>query len=210
VFAALLLEEESGAELALREWRNGIPNNHAILFARKDSGIASIADLAGRRVAFEDPGSATSYVLPRSALESAGYHLVELPVGTATPPRDAVGYTFAQEEINVTTWVHKGRADVGALGNQDWEDAERMPPAMREDLRIIHRTAPVPRSLLLLRGDLSGPVKARLKQILLAAQDDPEGRRVLDAYRGVTRYDLLEGAAAIEVAAARQIGGAAR
>ena len=39
-----------------------------------------------------------------------------------------------------------------------------------------------------------------LANVLLAAQDDPEGRRVLDAYRGVTRYDLLEGAAAIEVA----------
>lgn len=85
-----------------------------------------------------------------------------------------------------------------------------MPLAMREDPRIIHRTADVPRSLLLLRGDLPGLVKARLKKILLAAPDKPEGRGVLDAYRGVTRYDLLEGAAAIEVAAARQIGGGLR
>ena len=209
VFAALALADGAGAELALREWRNGLPSNHAILFARKDSGIASLADLTGRRVAFEDPGSATSYILPRVALERAGHRLAELPA-TAAPRSDAVGYVFAQEEINVTTWVHKGRADAGALGNQDWDDPERVPPAMREDLRIFHRTEPVPRSLLLLRGDLPAPLKHRIKEVLLAAHDDAEGRRVLDLYRGVTRYDVLEGQAAAEVAAAWRIAQALR
>jgi phosphonate transport system substrate-binding protein len=193
----------------LREWRNGLPSNHAILFARKDSGIASLADLNGRRVAFEDAGSATSYILPRVALERAGHRLVELPA-MAPPRSDAVGYAFAQEEINVATWVHKGRADAGALGNQDWDDPERVPPAMREDLRIFHRTEPVPRSLLLLRGDLPAPLKHRIKEILLAAPDDAEGRRVLDLYRKVTRYDVLEGQAASEVAAAWRIAQALR
>lgn len=213
VFAALDLAETAGAELLLREWRGGVPSHHAILFARRDSGIASLADLAGRRIAFEDPGSATSYVLPRAALEAAGHRLAELSAEAPTVPpvpSGAVGYVFAGEEINVTTWVHKGRADAGALGDGDWDDPERVPPAAREDLRIFHRTEPVPRSVLLVRGDLPGPVKARIAEVLVAAHTDPEGRSALKGYRGVTRYDELTGEAAAGIEAARRVAAGLR
>lgn len=210
VFAALDLAETAGAELLLREWRGGVPTHHAILFARKDSVVASLADLAGRTVAFEDPGSATSYVLPRAALEAAGHRLAELPAGAPAVPPGTVGYVFAGEEINVTTWVQKRRVDAGALGDGDWDNPERVPPAAREELRVFHHTDPVPRSVLLVRGDLPRPVKDRIVEVLVAAHADPEARAALERYRGVTRYDELTGEAAAGVEAARRVAAALR
>ena len=51
----------------------------------------------------------------------------------------------------------------------DWNDARRLPPAFRHDLKIIHETPEYPRALEMVRGDLDPKVEARLREVLLQA-----------------------------------------
>jgi phosphonate transport system substrate-binding protein len=48
------------------------------LIVRADSGIDSLEDLAGRDVAFGDPGSTSGSLYPRLILDEAGYHCASL------------------------------------------------------------------------------------------------------------------------------------
>ncbi len=56
VFSALIFSEETGAEIIARRWRKGVPEYFSVFFTRKDSGIASLGDLKGKTIVFEDPG----------------------------------------------------------------------------------------------------------------------------------------------------------
>ena len=210
VFPALLYAEKAGADLILREWRNGRPTYRSLLFARGDSVIEELGDLAGKTIAFEDPGSTSAYFVPRAELESAGLRVVKLSEPGEAPPPDAVGYVFAGSENNIVLWVHQGLVDAGAFNDADWDDPTDAPPELKKDLGIFHRSEPLPRTVGVVRGDLRPEIRDRIKEVLLAAHEDPEGRAVLKAYKDVARYDELIGGAAAGVEEARRMIDAAR
>ena len=210
VFPALTYAEKAGAKLILREWRDGVASYYTVLFARKDSGITELADLLGKTIAFEDPGSTSAYFVPRAELRAAGLELVELSGPDQKPPPQAVGYVFAGSENNIVAWVHRGLVDAGPFSNIDWSQDDDAPPELRKDLTIFHRSEPLPRSVVVVRGNLPAELELRIRQVLLTAAEDPEGRAALKAYKNVARYDELTGEAAAGVAAARMILEAAR
>ena len=210
VFPALTYADKAGAKLILREWRDGVASYHTVLFARKDSGITELTDLLGKTIAFEDPGSTSAYFVPRAELRAAGLELVELSGPDQKPPPQAVGYVFAGSENNIVAWVHRGLVDAGPFSNIDWSQDDDAPPELRKDLTIFHRSEPLPRSVVVVRGNLPAELELRIRQVLLTAAEDPEGRAALKAYKNVARYDELTGEAAVGVAAARMILEASR
>jgi phosphonate transport system substrate-binding protein len=213
VFSALIYAEQTGAELLLREWRDGVPTYHTVLFARRDSSIAGPLDLLGKTIAFEDPGSTSAYFVPRAELQSAGLRLVELADFQRGPPPDAVGYLFASSEEKILEWVFQRRVQAGAFSNIDWDQAEDLPPRMKKELAVFHRSAELPRAVVLVRRDVPEALKQQIKEVLLAAhtaalqalQEDPQGRTAIQAYRDVPKYDELVGEAAAGIAAAREL-----
>jgi phosphonate transport system substrate-binding protein len=205
IFSAVTYADKAGAELILREWRDGVASYHSVLFAKKDSGITDLSDLLGKTIAFEDPGSTTAYFVPRAELKGAELKLVELSGPDQEPSPDAVGYVLAGSENNIVTWVHRGLVDAGAFSNIDWDQDQDLPPELRKDFTIFHRSEPLPRSVVVVRGDLPSGLERRIRQVLLGADQDPEGRAALKAYMDVARYDELTGEPAAAVAAARRI-----
>lgn len=201
-FSAVHFAEEGGAEFLLREWKKGIAEYRSIFIARRDSGIRSLEDLRGRRMAFEDPGSTSGFLLPLALLKMQGIETVQTPITDRTGS-DRVHYDFAIEEINVAAWVARGTADAGALSNQDWEDIGRMPGPIKDDLFIFHESAPIIRSVVVVRSGLGAQRKARIKQVLLAMGDDPQARDVLEVYNKVAKFDELTGAGARSLDLAR-------
>ena len=83
---------------------------------------------------------------------------------------------------------HKRLVDAGVLSSQDWNDARRLPPAFRQDLKIIHETPDYPRALAMVRGDLDPKVEARLREVLLEAADDPAAREAMNLFFRTTRF----------------------
>jgi phosphonate transport system substrate-binding protein len=201
--SALYLAENGDAEILLREWKKGAPSYHTVFIARKGSGIESLSDLRGKKIVFEDPGSTSAYLVPFSILRGLGFSMVEMASVRDPLPAGKGGYVFGREEMNIPLWVQRGLADAGAFSDQDWR--ERTPAALKKALKIIHRTAPILRSVLSVRRTLRPDIKRRLKQLLLGMHKDAEGRRVLKKYYKVAKYDEIEGEAADQLANARKI-----
>ena len=197
----------------LREWKNGVAEYHTVIITRKDSGLKTLSDLMGRKFAFEDIGSTSGYLIPRAALEDAGLRLLPLPDPRNPVPDGSLGYSFAKGEINVVAWVNRGLADAGAVSNLDWMDPDTAPAGLKNELRVIHETEPVIRSLILARQSLDDGLCEQIKAILESMHDSPEGRAVLSEYFKVARYDRLEGDAMKGLEAAhsiwRRVGGQA-
>jgi phosphonate transport system substrate-binding protein len=204
VFPALSYSSGADAKLLLREWRDGAPNYRSILFKRTDTPVHDLADLVGRTLAFERPGSTTAYFVPKAELMAAGLQLRELAAPKQPPPRGSVGYVFAGSENNLVVWVHRGLVAAGAFSDIDWEQSEDMPPELKDDFEIFYRSAPLPRALVVVRPGLPPLLEEQIKQALLAADTDAVGMAALKA-RKVTRYDELIGEAAAGVEAARRL-----
>ena len=182
------LQKRAGAKPLLLTERGGVSRYHSVFFARKDSGINSLADLKGRSIAFQSTGSTSAYIVPASVLLDEGLQLEILLSPMDRPTPDLVGYVFARSELNIAAWVHKRLVDAGVLSSLDWDDARRLPPAFRQDLKIIHETPDYPRALEMVRGDLDPKVEARLREVLLQAADDPAASEAMNLFFRTTRF----------------------
>jgi phosphonate transport system substrate-binding protein len=191
--SGVYFNKKTGAELVLRKWKKGVGEYHTVFFARKDSGINSLKDLIGKKIAFGDPGSTSSFYVPMGTLLQQKFDLVELSSIRATPPKNKVGYAFAGgEEINISVWVHRKLADVGAFSNLDWESKKDNPEKFKKNFKIIHQTKPMPRAVELFRKDLDPKIKQRLKHILLNAHNDAEAKEALKAYDETAKFDEIK------------------
>lgn len=206
--SAMTLQDRANAQLLLAAERAGTNAYQAVFFARRDSGISTLADLRGRSIAFQSGASTSAYFLPASELLQAGLPLAILASPSDRPANEMVGFVFARSELNIAAWVHKGLVDAGAFSDQDWRNLERMPESYRGDLAVFHRTQFVPRALELVRGDLDPKVEARLREVLLAASGDPAAADAMRSYYQSTAFIELndamrEALAALRVGVAR-------
>ncbi|HET6603993.1 MAG TPA: phosphate/phosphite/phosphonate ABC transporter substrate-binding protein [Xanthomonadaceae bacterium] len=185
---AMDFAQRAGATPLVVTERNGVSSYHTVFFARRDSGIASLQDLAGRSIAFQNPSSTSAYYAPAAALLAAGLQPEILLSPQDTPSPGTIGYVFARSEGNIATWVHKRLVDAGAFSNLDWASLDRLPASYSEDLVVFHRTAPFPRGIELVRAGLDPRISERLQSILLSAHEDPEAREPMLRFFGTTRF----------------------
>jgi phosphonate transport system substrate-binding protein len=185
-------QERANAHVLLVAERSGMREYQSVFFTRRDSGIEDLSDLRGKRVAFQNPASTSAYFLPATEMMSSGLPLMILISPEDRPASNSVGFVFARSELNISTWVHKGLVDAGAFGEQDWRDLERLPESFRNDLVVFHRSSSVPRALELVRGGLTAPVEARLRELLMAAPADPLATDALRAYWNTTAFATLD------------------
>ena len=88
--------------------------------------------------------------------------------------------------------MFKGLADAGVLSNLDWNKESRVPVRFREELRILHETQSIPRSVVLVRSSLSDELKSRLRDVFLQAHEDPAANRILLDFQRTTRFEARD------------------
>ncbi len=194
VFSSLYFAEAAGAEFLLREWKKGIPEYRTVFIARRDKGIRTLNDLHGKKIAFEDSGSTSGFLLPLALMKEHGLEVVKAPPLAKARP-DRVSYAFASTEVNIAAWVARGTADAGAFSTQDWEDIARTPKPLKLDLVVFQKSPPIMRSVLLVRSGLNREAKDRIKQVLQRMHKDSVGKKVLRRYGKIARYDEISGPA---------------
>jgi phosphonate transport system substrate-binding protein len=182
------LAERTGAKVLVVTERDGVSAYHSVIFVRRDSGIRSLVDLRGHSIGLQNSSSTSAYLAPVADLLAAGLPMELLLSPVDRPSADSVGYVFAQSENNISTWVHKRLVDAGAYSNLDWGNLHRLPLAYRDDLMVIHQTPDYPRAVEVVRADLDPAVEAALRDVLLRAADDIEGREPLLRFFGTSRF----------------------
>lgn len=191
---ATRLQQRAGAYPLLLTERGGVSRYHSLFFVRKDSDIHGLAGLDGHTVAFQRSASTSAYLVPAMALLDAGRRPEIMLSPHDRPARDSVGYVFAGTEANLSAWVHKRVVDAGVISNLDWDDPTALPAAFKRDFRIIHETEEYPRAVELVRSGMRPAVEARLREVLLHAVDDPEGRAAMTQFFRTSRFLPMDAA----------------
>ena len=183
----------AGATLLLATERGGALGYRTVFLTWKGSGINRLDDLRGRSIAFQNAYSTSSYVTPAAELLRAGMKLDILlsPLDHAAPGR--AGYLFARSEGNVVAWVRKRLVDAGAFSDLDWQ-RERPETLDIDDLFVFHQTPEMPRAVEVVAPMLAPAVRARLREVLLAAGDDPDAREALERFFATRRFVPIDAA----------------
>lgn len=198
LFSALELQEQAGAQLLLKRWKNKAGVYSSIIFVKKDSGIVSLEDLKGKVIAFEDQESSSSYFFPASMIVNKGYELYKLSSLDQPVPKEKIGYVFVKEqlkaanEISISSWVYHSVVDAGAFSNLNWVEDEDMPRRFRSNLEILFQSELYPRNLLLVRPDMKYREQEAIKRILKAAETTEKGRKALRRYQKTSKFEELD------------------
>jgi len=182
---ALALNQLVGSRPLLRRWKKGVAEYHGFIFVRDDSNIRKLEDLRGKTVAFDEPFSAVGYLLPKMMLMEKG--LTPAPASTLLGG-NGVGYLFAERDENTLRWVLNGKVAAGAADYQRYTSEAR---GRIGELRILEKTASVPRHIVGARADIPDQRLSRIKEILIGMNLSDEGRKILDDFEHTTKFDEL-------------------
>lgn len=189
---AMALGLRSGAQPLLLTERSGVRDYYTVFFVRRESRIGTLADLRGHTLALQNAASTSAYLVPVMTLLQQGLTPEILLSARDRAAPDTVGYVFARSEGNIATLVHKGVVDAGAVSSVDWADRERIPATFLRDFRVIHRTAPYPRAVEMVRDGLDPAVRERLQQVLLDAASDPKAQDALQRFFGTSGFHRVD------------------
>jgi phosphonate transport system substrate-binding protein len=189
-YPTYLINRLGAARVLLRRWKGGLAEYHSLIFSSKDGAIARLEDLRGKIIAFEDAGSTSGYFLPKLFLLKKGFPVNEKPTLQATVKSKEIGYIFAGTSKNIVNLVLQKKTAAGAISN---DDVTNLNDERRSALRILAETEPVPRHLVSVRKDLPDPLVNRLKDVLVAMNQDEEGQKILQQTDNTTKFDSLPG-----------------
>lgn len=167
-YPILAAQQAVGGEILLRRWAKGDRDYWSVIVVRSPSHVATLADLAGRVVALQEPHSTTGFLLPMAMLGREPVTLREVTGPTAGVRADEIGYFFSRDEENTVELLLTGQAEVGVISNQDLAE---LPAPLRRRLVQVATTTPVPRQLVLARPGLPAAWSARIRQLLLELDD---------------------------------------
>ena len=148
----LQAKDRGCAELLAVAVKSGQSIYYAGLFARKDAPIATIADVRGKRVAFGDVNSTSSFLFPLTMLMDA----------KIDPAKDLSEIRMSGSHASSLAALLQGQVDVAALSFESYEKAVRENVPGVRDVKIIARSDPIPYPPLVLNSRLPSAVKAQL------------------------------------------------
>ncbi len=182
-FTYALAHEKLGVEVLVRpEDPDGISTYHGMIFVRKDSGIRSAEQMAGKRFAFVDKATTAGYLLPRAYFQHHGKNY-------RTFLRE---FYFAGTHEDAIYDVLNGKADIGAAKNTVFNRLARSDAKIRDLLDVLAESPEVPENAFAVRKDLDRGLRSQLQDALLSMDADPEGVTVLKTF-GARRFILTRG-----------------
>lgn len=170
------------AELLAVSVENGRSTYYAGIFARTKGPVRRIADLKGRRMAFGDLNSASSFVAQAAMLMDA----------RIDPVRDLGAVRLTGSHASSLAALVQGQADAAALSFDSFEKAVNQGVVSARDVSVIARSAPIPNPPLGMSTRLPPALKTRLKRAFATVASAPGVTPdMIRGYGGkrVDRYD---------------------
>lgn len=140
-----------------------------VLFARADSSVATLKDLAGKRFAFGASNSTMSHLVPRYMLQQADIPLSRL-----------AGHSFLHSHENVVLGVLAGDYDAGAVKEEVFLAHKN------QGLKEIARTPEISEHLFVSSSTLAAPLAQAIKEAFLSLHTFPDGLAALQEIKNGT------------------------
>lgn len=187
-FGYVLAHDKYGAEARMTVIRHGSSTYQSQFIAKADGPIKTVADLAGKKVAFVDPSSTSGYLLPLKTLKDKKIE-----------PKETV---FAMKHDAVVSMIYQGQVDAGATfysppskddqGKEKLEDARRLVltqyPDVEKKIKIVELSEPIPNDPIIFRKDMPEEMKAKIVDAIFAFVATPEGKEAFNKIYGVTEF----------------------
>lgn len=162
--------DEFGLELLAAPVVNGAPQYYCYVISAKDSPVASLEDLRGKTFAFTDPQSNTGCLVPRYLLARMG-----------ATPEDFFARTFyTYGHDNSVKAVATGEADGAAVDSLVYDYSAATDPTYTSRTKVVFKSDPFGIPPVVTRPGLDEDLKERLRDVFLDADEDPEGRAILE------------------------------
>ncbi len=192
----LLAKRDGGAELLLAEQRvdnsgKARTDYDSVFVVPKDSALMSMQDVAANaadlRIAFTSTHSTSGYVM-------ANWRLVDEGILTEGQDPDQVfkSVAFGDSYTGALRQMLEDRADLCAVSYYTVEGPSATKYLSEDEikkLRVLARTPGVPTHLICVRGGLSGELKRRIKEALLALSNQ-EPHLLEDVYGAKTLVEV--------------------
>lgn len=181
--ASYLPAKERGcAELLAVDVLKGNSTYFSGIYARKDSGIASVADLKGREMAFGDANSTSSFVYPVAMMLSAGLD----------PATDLSAIRMTGSHANSLKALAEGKVEAAAASFDSFEKAMNQGTINAGEVIVIGKSDPIPNPPLAMSTKLPEAVKTSLRDAFNTVHEAPGVTpEMIRGYGGkqVDRYD---------------------
>jgi phosphonate transport system substrate-binding protein len=178
------------AKTLLRRWKGGQAEYQSVIFTKRDGGIKQLADLRGKTMIFEDPGSSSGYLMPKLFLSRNGYKLVEKKRYDPNAAPAEIQYSFAYLRSKLIEAVLTQQVAAGAISDDDYNGLDEK---RKSAIAILAHTERLPRHLLSVRTDLAPLLVGQLNDVLVTMHDDADGQRILKKTDQTTKFDVLPG-----------------
>jgi phosphonate transport system substrate-binding protein len=169
-FSYILASEKGCAEAALVSVRFGSPVYNGQIFVRNDSGITSVADLAGKTFCRPDPLSTSGWIIPSIALQAAGLN----------PDTDLGQVVDAGSHDASVAGVYNGDCDAGSSYVDARGTIEEDYPDVMDVIQVIEISADIPNDGVQFVSGFDAELQAQIVDALLAIAETEEGQEALD------------------------------
>ena len=153
---------------ALLETQKQGATYRAVIIARKDHGVTSLKDLAGKTFAFVDPSSTSGHLFPKAALIKAGYN--------PDTYFSRVIYSGGHDASAIA--VQNGKVDAAAIADALLEVAYSRGMLKADEVRVIWTSEPIPGAPVVYRRDLPEDLKAKIRAAFGKIHDMPWGPKM--------------------------------
>ena len=184
----IMAHQHAGAVPLLGEIYNGKSTYVSRIFVRKDSGFNELGDLRGRSIAFVDPISSSGFMYPLDIFRQAGL--------VAEVPEEYFGKIyFAGGDEQVIRAVYNRFVDAAGVGQFAFR---LLHPEERDSVVMLAESRPIPSHCLVARKGLDRKIAGKLKNALLALNEEGPDHHLLgylygvDGYIEVTHRDYAE------------------
>ncbi|ACT01452.1 phosphate/phosphite/phosphonate ABC transporter substrate-binding protein [Paenibacillus sp. JDR-2] len=182
--AYVLAKEKGAAEVMLQAQRFGVDDAtgapttelvdsyKSMIIVKKDSPIKTVADLKGKKIAYQNVTSSAGFVWPAAALMDAGLD----------PLKDVQPVTVKGHDQGVLA-VLNGDVDAAAIFQDARTLVSKDYPKVFEDTRVLTFTEPIPNDTISVRSDMNADWFAKIQQAFIDIGTDPEGHQIIfDVY----------------------------
>ncbi|MGD2144497.1 MAG: phosphate/phosphite/phosphonate ABC transporter substrate-binding protein [Anaerolineae bacterium] len=169
-FAYVLANERCDIETEIVAVRYGSPTYNGQIITLADSGISSIADLAGKTFCRPDPLSTSGWIIPQLTMRAAGIN----------PDTDLAEVVDAGSHDAVVAAVYNGDCDAGATYVDARGTIEEDNPDVMEKVIVIEVTEDIPNDGVQFIPGMDEELKTQIVDGLMAVAETEGGQEALD------------------------------
>ncbi|CAM3948496.1 phosphate/phosphite/phosphonate ABC transporter substrate-binding protein [Alicyclobacillus pomorum] len=156
----------------------------AMILVRKDSGIKSLKDLKGKKIAWQDPTSPAGYVWPAVEMKKAG----------VDPVTDVQGDVMQGHGAAIQALVNK-QVDAAAVFDDARNIVKKDIPNIFDITTPLYYTAPIPNDTICVRPDMDPTWVRKIQQAFMDIADakkNPEGHKMIESIYTHEGYQVAD------------------